>query len=116
MLKKIKLWIEKKKQLQAQKQQLIKMQKYYHLLRSGATFIKYIQDDFKKAETNKMNRHQRRRFEREISKEGKFSPEIIEHYKNQIDKVLSDIEKLLNPCQAKQCKCNSKLSKTGECK
>jgi hypothetical protein len=58
--------------------------------------IKFIQDDLKRTE-NTMNRHQRRRFEKEIEDKGMFSPELVNYYQQKIDWLLGEVDKRLNP-------------------
>jgi hypothetical protein len=100
MIKRIKEYFAKKEQLKKQTAELQKMQKYYEGLRHGALFIQAIQNDLKKQGTN-INRHQRRRFEKTLVK-GEFSPEMVEYYKNNIEKILIDVDKKLNPEEVKE--------------
>ena len=90
-MKKLKEFFAKRKQAKAQKAQLEKTKKYYEILRSGAMVLQYIHKDLVKSQ-NAMNRHQKRRFEKELTKQGKFSPEVVEYYRNEFEKILKYIE------------------------
>jgi len=90
MFKKVKAYFAKKKTDKAQEEQMDKTKEYYTLLKQGSLFIKFIQDDLKKAKSN-MNRHQRRRFEKTLIK-GEITPEMIDYYKDQIDNILKYLE------------------------
>lgn len=96
MIQKVKNYLAKIKQKQEEKLQLKKMQRYYNLLREGATFMKFIYEDLQKNGKN-MNRHQRRRFERQLSKKGQFNKEVVDYYASRIDSVLNQIDARLNP-------------------
>ena len=95
MIKKIKQYLLNKKKAREQKVNFKKMKKYYELLRSGALFIQFIRQDLKESKF-KMNRHQRRRMERTLVK-GELTEEIVNHYKNHVDKVLESVNRQLNP-------------------
>jgi len=88
---------KKLKTKRAQIQQLKKYKQYYKIVKAGQLFVEFIQNDVKDTQTNKMNRAQRRRMERELNRGGKLTPEIIQHYKAKIDGVLTYIEMQLNP-------------------
>jgi len=92
MFKKIKAFIQKQKQKKAQKTQLDKMEKYYLLLREGSMFLNYVSKEIEKEQSN-LNRHQRRRWQKELTKNGKFSKEIIEYYVKKVDAILISIER-----------------------
>ncbi len=96
MFKKLQMWVEGKKREQKNKQELLKAKRYYSFLKAGATFIKFVSDDINNHE-NKMNRHQRRRFDAEVHGKGTLSPELIDYYKIKIDYILSEINKRMNP-------------------
>ena len=108
MIKKIKEYFTKKKQAKLQKDKLLKTQKYYHLIRTGATFIKFVYDDLEKMKKLKMNRPQRRRWEKLIAEKGKFSSEMIEFYSKKIDEILAEVERRLNPPKSNAVKTNEK--------
>jgi len=91
MFQKIKDFIAKRKQEKSQKEQLAKAKKYYEILRSGATFLKYVHEDLMK-ERNLIPRSQRRRIEDSIIKKGQFTKEIVNRYKDKIDDVLQYIQ------------------------
>lgn len=96
MFKKIEEYLKKKQEAIKKEQELKKAKSYYSLVKAGATFIKFVQEDLKRQE-NDMNRHQRRRFESELNKEGVLSPELVEFYQKKIDWVLMNIHQRLNP-------------------
>lgn len=96
MFQKIEAWMKKKQEDAKQKAELEKAKKYYHFLKAGAAFAKFIQEDIKRQE-NGMNRHQRRRFEAELNEKGVFSPELIQYYQAKTDWIISEIDKRLNP-------------------
>jgi len=91
MIKKIQQYFAKRKQLNEQKKKLVKAQKYYEILRCGASFVKFVQDDLNSSGV-KIDRHQRRRMKKTLIK-GEFTPELINHYKNNIERVLENINK-----------------------
>lgn len=93
MIKKVKEIVQKIKQKRNQKKELKKMQEYYEVLQSGALFIRYVQQDIGKQKKNTMNRKTRRRFEKDLNKKGKLTPEIVEYYKGAVDQILENIKK-----------------------
>lgn len=95
MFTKINEYLEKQKKAIEQREQLRKAQAYYRLIKAGAAFIKFVQEDMKRQE-NSMNRHERRRMEAELSK-GVISPELVNYYQQKIDYVLGNIHQRLNP-------------------
>jgi len=105
MLKAIKNFFQKRKQLKLQKAQMKKAQVYYKLIQSGGMFLKYVDEDLKKQESG-MNRAGKRRFRREIAHEGKFSREIVERYQDKVDNVLEYIELKKEALKAKREKKN----------
>jgi histone H3/H4 len=96
MLKKIKEYFAKKKQAKIEEDQkkanFEKAKQQYIMLQQGAMFLKYIEQDLQNQE-NGMNRATRRRIRQQIAKEGRFSQEIIDRYKEQVDNVLEYIAK-----------------------
>lgn len=94
MIKKIKEFIAKKTTEKKQKAELVRLQKYYDMLRAGASFIQAIRNDMKQ-QGEKMNRSQRRRFEKTLVK-GEFTEELVNHYKDNLNRILKDIDKKLN--------------------
>ena len=90
-------WLKQRKQKAEEKKKLKQFKKYYKVVKEGLLFIKFIQDDIAQQKKDKTNRVQRRRFERELCKEGKLTEEIVQHYKTKIDGVLNYIEMQLNP-------------------
>lgn len=93
----IKAWLKKRKEKAEARKQLKQYKEYYKVVRSGLLFIKFIQEDIADQKRNKINRHQRRRFEKELSKKGKLTEEIVQHYKMKIEGTLQYIEMQLNP-------------------
>ena len=111
-------WIKNMKKKAIEKKNLKKYKQYYKVVKEGLLFIKFVQDDVKD-KTNKLNRAQRRRFDKNLNKEGKLTEEIVQHYKTQIDNVLKYIEMQLNPSkiakggtgETKKCQCASKCQR-----
>jgi len=96
MFQQIEAWMKKQQEAKKQKDELVKAKKYYHFLKAGAAFAKFIQEDIKRQE-NGMNRHQRRRFEVELNEKGVFSPELVQYYQAKLDWIISEIDKRLTP-------------------
>jgi hypothetical protein len=96
MLNKIQTWLKQKEESVKKEQELKKAKSYYTLIKAGATFIKFIQEDLKRQE-NEMNRHQRRRFEKELNDKGILSSELVSYYSQKIDWILMNIHQRLNP-------------------
>jgi len=92
MIKKIKTYIAKKKNEKEQKVQLIKAKEYYHILKCGATFLRYIRDDLAKQKKDQLNRTQRRRIEKQLTQKGEFNAEVVDFYSKRIDDVLKQIK------------------------
>lgn len=90
---KVTIW----KKNQKTKLQLKNAKRYYKLLKAGALFIKFIQQDIENMKKKQINREQRRRFERELNKKGKFSPEMIDYYYAKTGMILLQIEQQLKP-------------------
>ena len=102
MLKKIKNWLNRKKQTKAQREKMIKMQEYYKILKCGAVLIDYIYKDLEKQKKDHMNRHRRRRFEKSLKHDGKYNEEIVKYYSQQIDTILKQVNESLNPPKKKK--------------
>jgi len=102
MFKKIKTYFTRLKQTKEQKVKLLQAQKYYKILREGALFIRYINDDLTNSK-NTMNRHSRRRMEKSLQK-GEITSEIINHYQKKVDLILKEIDQRLNPLKTKEGK------------
>lgn len=86
MLKKLKEKLDAWKEKQIKKLEMKKLQSYYYNLRCGALFMKYIYNDLENQKKT-MNRTQRKRFEALLKHDGKFSTEIINKYKEQVDSI-----------------------------
>lgn len=96
MFKKLNTWLKSREEAIKKEQELRKAKRFYSFLKAGAAFVKFLQDDLKRTE-NTMNRHQRRRFEKEIEEKGMFSPELVNYYQQKIDWLLVEVDKRLNP-------------------
>jgi hypothetical protein len=96
MFKKLNTWLKSREEAIKKEQELRKAKRYYAYIKAGMAAIKFIQDDLKRTE-NTMNRHQRRRFEKEIEEKGMFSPELVNYYQQKIDWLLVEVDKRLNP-------------------
>ena len=99
MFKKIKEKIQQSKAKKEEMLKLEKMKKYYEVVKCGAMFIKFIQDDLNKMKNDTMNRHQRRRLEKTLQK-GEITAEVVNHYANEIDRILALVNGRLNPTKS----------------
>ncbi len=95
---------KKFKEKRAQLKKLKDFKRYYKVVKAGQLFIEFIQQDIAQQKREKMNRHQRRRFEKQLSKDGQLTPEIVQTYKLKIDNVLRYIEMQTNPPKIKKQK------------
>lgn len=102
MIRKIKTYLQKRKKDKQVKEELQKKKRYFEMLRCGAIMMQFIYDDIKKMESQQFNRAQRRRFEKQLEKTGKFTSEIIDHYAKKIDQVLDYIDNQLKAKKKKQ--------------
>jgi len=91
MFKKIKELITKVKNVFKKRKQAKELKKYFEVLSNGSAFLQYVLNDISRSKTSKMNRAKRRRFEREIIKNGTFSQEFVAHYASQIKTILAEI-------------------------
>lgn len=89
--------IQKIKKAKEARKNLKKYKQYYKIVKAGMLFIQFIKDDIIQQKTEKMNRAQRRRFEKSLIKNGELTDEMVQHYKAKIDNVLGYIEMQLNP-------------------
>ncbi len=89
--------IQKIKKAKEARTNLKKYKQYYKIVKAGMLFIQFIKDDIKEQKTAKMNRAQRRRFEKSLIKNGELTDEMVQTYKAKIDNVLRYIEFQLNP-------------------
>ena len=99
MFKKIREKLAQKKQMLDEKAKLENMQKYYEIVRCGATFIKFIQNDLNKKMDTTMNRHERRRMSKALTK-GEITTEMVNHYAKEANRILGLINNKLNPVKA----------------
>lgn len=96
MFQKIQTWLNSKSEALKKKQELLNAKKYYQFVKAGATFIKFIQEDMKKNK-DQVNRHVRRRMEKELNEKGVLTPEIVDYYAQKIDWILMNVNQRLNP-------------------
>jgi hypothetical protein len=96
MFKKIEEYLKKKQEALKKQEELKKAQAYYRLVKAGNAFIQFVQQDMKK-NADQVNRHMRRRMEKELNEKGILSPELVEYYAQKIDYVLGNIHRMLNP-------------------
>lgn len=115
MLQKLNTWLKNREEAIKKEQELRKAKRFYSFLKAGASFVKFIQDDLKRTE-NTMNRHQRRRFEKEIEEKGMFSPELVSYYQNKIDYILMNINQRLNPSKIQNNETQIRTTKPEELK
>lgn len=108
MLKKIKQLVGDFQQKRKQKYQLKQMQEYYKLVRVGGLFLQYIHKDLQRTKDKNMNRHQRRRFQKQLSQKGEFNKEIVDYYAKQAASIKKSIDNQLNPPKAGSVKINGK--------
>jgi hypothetical protein len=99
MLQKMKMWLEKRQQLQAKRKELNKYKQYYQAIKNGALFLQFVKKDLALQKANQINRDQRRRFERMLDT-FELKEELVIFYKTKIDAILSYIEKELHPPKA----------------
>jgi hypothetical protein len=95
MFKKVEEYLKKKQEAIQKEQELKKAQAYYRLIKAGATFIKFVQEDLKKNQSE-VNRHMRRRMQSELNDKGILSEELVAYYGQKIDWVLMNISQRLN--------------------
>jgi hypothetical protein len=96
MFKKVEEFLKKKQEALQKEQELKKAQSYYRLVKAGQVFIKFIQEDMKKNQSE-VNRHIRRRMEKDLNEKGLLTPELVEYYGQKIDYILGQIHQRLNP-------------------
>jgi hypothetical protein len=95
-IKKVEEYLKKKQEALKKEQELKRAESYYRLIKAGQTFIQFVQEDMKK-NRDEVNRHMRRRMEKELNKDGVLSEEIVKYYGAKIDWVLMNIHQRLNP-------------------
>jgi len=96
MFKKVEAFLKQKQEALKKKQELKRAEAYYRLVKAGSAFIQFIQQDLKKNQ-DQVNRHIRRRMEKELNEKGQLSPELVDYYAQKIDWVLMNIHQRLNP-------------------
>lgn len=92
MIKKLKEFLKKKKQERLEKAKIKRTEEYYKTLKKGVAVLQYIYQDLEKG-AKKMNRATRRRFKKNLKKDGRFTEEIIHHYEKHFDNILKEIKK-----------------------
>ena len=107
----IKKYLANRKAKKAKKLELKKYEEFYKLVKEGQMFIEFILKDIALSKQNKMNRHQRRRFEKEVCKNGKITPEIVQYYKVKIQQVLTYIESQKKALKRKPIKVKTEVPK-----
>jgi len=93
----IKAWIVKRKKKVEARKNLKKYKTYYKAVKAGQLFIQFIQQDIAQQKKNKVNRAQRRRFEKDLCQRGILTEEMVQYYKAKIDNTLAYINMQLNP-------------------
>lgn len=74
-----------------QVEKMEKQKKFFNYLRAGAAFIQFVEKDLEQMRKQKMNRHFRRRAEKEIRK-GFLSPELVNMYAEKMEEIVIYIE------------------------
>lgn len=74
-----------------QLEKIEKQRKFFNYLRAGAAFIQFVEKDLENMRKQKMNRHLRRRAEKDIRK-GFLTPEIINLYAEKMEEIVAYIE------------------------
>lgn len=97
MFKGLKAQLYKVVKARENKRNLKKAQRYYKYVKMGQLFLDFIVKDMEQMKQKNMNRHQRRRWEKEVYKKGQFSPEMIAYYASKVDLIQKKIELQLNP-------------------
>lgn len=97
-------WLTKRKQKKEERKKLKQYKKYYKVVKGGQVFLQFIFEDIAQQKKDKVNRAQRRRFEKALGKEAKLTPEMVQHYRMKIDNVLRYIDVQLNPPKIKKQK------------
>jgi len=93
------------------REELKKYEEFYKIVREGQMFIEFVLKDIELSKKNKMNRHQRRRFEKDICKNGKLTPEIVQYYKIKIAQVFLYIEQQRKALNRKPMKVKTEAPK-----
>jgi predicted transcriptional regulator len=101
MFKKVEAFLKQKQEALKKEQELKKAEAYYRLVKAGGTFIQFVQQDLKKNQ-DQVNRHMRRRMEKELNEKGVLSEELVQYYQQKIDWVLMNIHQRLNPPKVQQ--------------
>lgn len=96
-------WLAKRKQKKEERKKLKDYKKYYTYVKGGQAFLQFILEDIAQQKKEKVNRAQRRRFEKELNK-FKLTPEMVQNYRMKIDNTLKYIDMQLNPPKIKKPK------------
>ncbi len=97
-------WLKKRKENTENRKKLKQYKKYYNYVKAGQAFLQFIFEDIAQQKKDKVNRAQRRRFEKTLRKEGKLTPEMVQHYRMKIENVLRYIDMQINPPKVKKGK------------
>jgi len=79
-----------------EKEKLEKQKKFFNYLRAGAAFIQFVEKDLENMRKQKMNRHFRRRAEKELSK-GVLSPEVVNLYAEKMAEIVDYVDQQITP-------------------
>jgi hypothetical protein len=96
MFKKFQEWAKRKEEAIKKEQELRKAKRFYSFVKAGATFIKFVCEDLKKNQDN-VNRHMRRRMQKDLNEKGVLSEELVGYYQAKIDYILAEVDRRLNP-------------------
>lgn len=108
MFKKFEEYLKKKQEAIKKEQELKRAEAYYRLVKAGNVFIQFVQQDMKK-NGDQVNRHMRRRMEKELNEKGILSEELVQYYAQKIDYVLGNIHRMLNPPKQPKAQNNSNV-------
>lgn len=70
---------------------IAKQRQFFNYLRAGAAFVSFVQKDIENMRRQKMNRHFRRRAEKDTRK-GVFTPELVNMYAEKLDEIVAYID------------------------
>lgn len=108
MFKKFQEWLKKKEEVTKQQIELRKAKRFYSFVKAGATFIKFVQEDLKKNQDN-VNRHMRRRMQKDLNEKGVLSEELVGYYQQKIDYILTEVDRRLTPPKQPKVQTNSNV-------
>jgi hypothetical protein len=73
-----------------------KQKDFFQKIRLGGYFLQFVREDLQRQKNSQVNRHQRRRLDRELRK-GEISPELVNAYVAKIEMILQYFDEKLNP-------------------